>query len=66
MIPEVMDVIIQVLQGEREKCRAIVEAIIDSEQNYLFTNDADYLANRTDIVPSPEVKDGQMPGQGGD
>jgi hypothetical protein len=52
MIAEVMDVIITVLQGEREKCRAIVESIIDSEQNYLFTNDSDYLANRTDIVPT--------------
>jgi hypothetical protein len=51
MIAEVMDVITQVLQAEREKCRAIVEAIIDSEQNYLFTNDSDYLTNRTDIVP---------------
>ena len=57
MIPEVMDVIIQVLQGEREKCRQIVEAVIDAEQNYLFTNDADYLANRTDIVPTPDAKD---------
>jgi len=62
MIAEVMDVIIQVLQAEREKCRAIVESIIDGEQNYLFTNDADYLANRTDIVPTPEQKEG--PGQG--
>ena len=58
MIAEVMDVIIQVLQGEREKCRGIVEAIIDAEQNYLFTNDADYLTNRTDIVPTPDAKDG--------
>jgi hypothetical protein len=54
MIPEVMDVIVQCLQTEREKCRAVVESIIDAEQNYLFTNDADYLANRTDIVPSPD------------
>ena len=51
MIPEVMDIITSVLQGEREKTRNIVEAIIDSEQNYLFTNDMDYLQNRTDIVP---------------
>jgi hypothetical protein len=64
MIAEVMDVIITVLQGEREKCRAIVESIIDSEQNYLFTNDSDYLANRTDIVPTQQEqpKEGQ-PGQ---
>jgi hypothetical protein len=39
MIPEIMDIIIKVLNVEREKTREIVEAIIDSEQNYLFTND---------------------------
>ena len=54
MIPEVMDIITTVLQGEREKTRRIVEAIIDSEQNYLFTNDMDYLQNRTDIVPQAD------------
>ena len=54
MIPEVMDIITTVLQNEREKTRGIVEAIIDSEQNYLFTNDMDYLQNRTDIVPSQD------------
>jgi hypothetical protein len=54
MIPEVMDVITTVLQDEREKTRAIVESIIDAEQNYLFTNDMDYLQNRTDIVPQAE------------
>ena len=51
MIPEVMDIITTVLQAEREATRNIVESIIDSEQNYLFTNDMDYLQNRTDIVP---------------
>ena len=51
LIPEVMDIIITVLQDEREKTRALVESIIDAEQNYLFTNDQDYLTNRTDIVP---------------
>lgn len=51
MIPEVMDIIVNVLQDEREKTRVIVESIIDAEQNYLFTNDSDYLTTRTDIVP---------------
>jgi hypothetical protein len=46
-----MDIIINVLQDEREKARALVESVIDAEQNYLFTNDSDYLTNRTDIVP---------------
>jgi hypothetical protein len=43
MIPEVMDIITTVLQDEREKTRVLVEQIIDAEQNYLFTNDYDYL-----------------------
>jgi len=51
MIPEVMDIIVNVLQDEREKTRVIVESLIDAEQNYSFTNDTDYLSNRTDIVP---------------
>lgn len=55
MIPEIMDIIIKVLNIEREKTREIVEAIIDSEQNYLFTNDQDYKDNRTDIVPQAEA-----------
>lgn len=54
MIPEVMDLITTVLQDEREKTRALVESSIDAEQNYLFTNDYDYLQNRTDIVPQQE------------
>ena len=31
LIPEVMDIIVTVIQDEREKTRAIVEAIIDAE-----------------------------------
>ena len=46
MIPEVMDIITTVLQDEREKTRGVLEAVIDAEQNYLFTNDMDYLQNR--------------------
>jgi len=60
MIPEVMDIIVTVLQDEREKTRSLVESIIDSEQNYLFTNDADYLTNRTDIVPQAEPQQPQQ------
>ncbi len=49
-----MDIIVTVLQEEREKTRALIESIIDAEQNYHFTNDAEYLTNRTDIVPQQE------------
>ena len=50
MIPEIMDIIVKSLTKEREHAREVVEAIIDSEQNYLFTNDQDYKDNRQDIV----------------
>lgn len=60
MIPEVMDLITTVLQDEREKTRALVESTIDAEQNYLFTNDYDYLQNRTDIVPQQEQAPAQQ------
>jgi len=39
MIPEVMDIITKVLQRERDNSREIVEALIESEMNYHFTND---------------------------
>jgi hypothetical protein len=42
------------LSAERDHAREIVEAIIDSEQNYLFTNDLDYKENRSSIVPAQE------------
>lgn len=48
---EIMEKILEVMQEEREKARYLVESIIDSEQTYMFTNDPEYLINRTDIVP---------------
>lgn len=50
MIPEIMDIIVKCLSKERDRAREVVEAIIDSEQHYLFTNDMNYKENRTDIV----------------
>jgi len=45
-----MEIIIKVLNREREVSRNIIESIIDSEQNYLFTNDLDYKENKSEIV----------------
>ena len=59
MIPEIMDIITRVLTKERDHAREVVEAIIDSEQNYLFTNDQNYKENRTDIVPGEGDRGGQ-------
>jgi len=47
--------ITKVLQLEKEKTRKkIVESIIEAEQTYLFTNDVDYLTNRTNLIPKNE------------
>ena len=46
-----MDIICMILQRERDHTRDLVEAVIDSQQNYMFVNDADYKENRTSIVP---------------
>lgn len=56
-----MEIIIKVISKEREYSRKIVEAIIDSEQNYLFTNDQEYKDNRSEIVRGGT----EEPGAGG-
>ena len=56
---EIMDIITKVLHKERDKARVMVEAIIDSELNYLFTNDMDYKNNKTSIL----LKDDQNSAQ---
>ena len=48
MISEMMEIIIKVLAKERERTREVVEAILDSEQEYLFTNDKEYKENFVD------------------
>lgn len=50
MVPDIMEIIVKTLSAERDKAREVVEAIIDSEQNYLFTNDLDYKENKTSIM----------------
>ena len=59
-----MDIIVKTISKERDHSREIVEAIIDSEQNYLFTNDLDYKENRQ-VTIVPEGQDGDMSGQPG-
>lgn len=45
-----MDIISRVLHAERDHARTIVEAIIDSEQSYLFTNNNDYRNNKSSVL----------------
>lgn len=46
-----MEIIVRVLQKERDNTRRIVEEICEYEKNYLFTNDQTYKEQRADIVP---------------
>lgn len=51
IIEEISETVGTVLNGEREKAKEVVDNLIDSEQGYLFTNDYNYLLNRTSILP---------------
>lgn len=46
--PVVMDIIVGILQELRDNTRRLVEAIIDSELNYHFTNNVDFKEHRGD------------------
>lgn len=59
-----MDIIVKCITKEKEHAREIVEAIIDSEQNYLFTNDLDYKDNKTSILVEQNRPESAM-GPGG-
>ena len=53
---EITDISSHVLARERDKTREIVESIIASEEGYIFTNDLDYLTQRTEIIPKADGK----------
>jgi len=43
--------LLEYFNKKKKKARQIVESIIEAEQTYLFTNDVDYLTNRTNLIP---------------
>lgn len=56
MVPEIMDIITKTIGKDREKCRELVESMIESEMHYLFTNDRDYKENHQKIVRQTDVE----------
>lgn len=52
----VREIILEFLQEQREKCRYILESIVDMHINYLFTNDYEYLHNYTTFIPKQQEK----------
>ena len=57
--PSVSDEIIEIADcyflDQKEKTKKIIEGNIDSEVHYLFTNDDNYLRNRTKLIPVRET-----------
>lgn len=51
--PVVMDIIVTILQELRDHTRTLVEAIIDSELNYHFTNNHDFKDIKQEQNPTP-------------
>ena len=51
LIDEFIDMVCKFMDKEKDATRSLVERIIDAEQGFLFTNDMEYLTNRTTIIP---------------
>ena len=48
---DIMEIVSKTLYAQMERTKKVVDAIIESEQGYQFTNDREYLDTRTDGVP---------------
>lgn len=57
LVGEILEVVVKVLQEERDKAKEIIEDIIESEQGYLFTND--YLMSKNYIVSQNQQNPGK-------
>jgi hypothetical protein len=51
LVAEISELASGVLLKEKDNSASIIEAIIDSEEGYCYTNDLEYLNERTDILP---------------
>lgn len=65
MVGEVMEIITGVLQKERDNAREVVEALIDAEINYHFTNDNDFKDQKYDAINNKRTGQGNPNGGGG-
>lgn len=45
--PEIIDVVNSIIQEERDHCRELVAAVVEAEENYIFTNDQEFKENKT-------------------
>mmetsp|Transcript_24715 Transcript_24715/g.25820 ORF Transcript_24715/g.25820 Transcript_24715/m.25820 type:complete len:692 (-) Transcript_24715:113-2188(-) len=57
IIYSVREYILEFLGEQKEKCRYIIESLVDMHINYLFTNDYEYLHNYTTFIPKQQEKE---------
>ena len=50
VLDEISDLSNKVLQLQRDKARKIIDNQLDSELDYIFTNDHQYLSSKTDLT----------------
>ena len=59
IINDITDITSILLREEKEKTKQLIEEIIESEQNYIFTNDLNYLVSNSSFIPVIDSKDTQ-------
>ena len=59
IVSDITDITSILLRQEKEKTIQLVEEIIESEQNYIFTNDLNYLVSNSSFIPVIDSKDTQ-------
>ena len=51
MINDVSEFVGKFLNDEKDKAKYLIDSIVETETNYLFTNDAEYMENYTTFIP---------------
>jgi dynamin 1-like protein len=59
VVNDIMEIVSRCLMDRKEKANKVVQAIIESEEGYLFTNDKEYMEKCTDIVPVEDDSEGK-------
>jgi len=51
---EIYDLAIELISKERDKTKEMIENIVDSDLNYIFTNDWDYMMKNSNYIHKDE------------
>jgi hypothetical protein len=54
VVSDIMEIVSKCLMDQKDKTNKVVEAVIEAEEGYLFTNDKSYMEKCTDIVPTED------------